>query len=210
MSNKKNFILSIFIVCLPCYSLWAQFRLPAMDVQVKSGITQLFDMQDSNYNGYHYSAPVIHGEINFNVSQHFAAGVFISKGLSGKTDLTTDNVNTPDQSYNSSHQSYGVKLRISTGRQPRFRPFAELEYGKLEMYMEKDFYRISTSSTFFGGSIGLMIRLNNKLYLVLPQISVRPRSDPFFFEVTGDFLLSDYPSLIEITGGLSYNFGKKK
>ncbi len=210
MNNKKNFILSIFILCLPCFSLWAQFRLPAIDAQVKSGITELIDMQDSNYNGYQYNAAVIHGEINFNISQHLAAGAFISKGLSGQTDLTTDNVHSPDQSYNSSHQSYGVKLRISTGRQPRFRPFAELSYGKFEMYMEKDFYRISNSSTFFGVAIGLMIRLNNRLYLVLPQISIRQRSDPYFFEVPGDFLLGDSPPLIEITGGFSYNFGKKK
>jgi hypothetical protein len=209
MSNKKIFILSVLLLTLPGVSLLAQFRLPAMDVQVKSGVAYLDEIRDSK-NLYSYSAPVIHGEINFNITQYFAAGAFISKGLTGKTELVSENNNTSTLFYNSSHQTYGVKLRISTGRQPRFRPFAELEYGKFEMYMEKDFYRISTSSTFFGGSIGLMIRLNNKLYLVLPQISVRPRSDPFFFEVTGDFLLSDYPSLFEITGGLSYNFGKKK
>jgi Outer membrane protein beta-barrel domain len=207
MSNKKNLILSVLLLMLPGASLLAQFRLPAMDVQVKSGVAFLDEMRDRNNNEYDYRAPVIHGEINFNVSQHFAAGAFISKGLSGQTEVVGNDGNTY---YNSSHQSYGVKLRISMGRQPRFRPFAELSYGKFEMYMEKDFYRISTSSTFFGGSIGLMIRLNNKLYLVLPQISVRPRSDPFFFEVPVDFPLSSYPPLIEITGGVTYNFGKKK
>lgn len=210
MSNKKIFILSVLLLTLPGVSLLAQFRLPAMDVQVKSGVASIDEMRDRNYNVYSYSAPVVHGEINFNISQYFAAGAFISKGLSGQTEIVSDNNNTATTSYNSSHQTYGVKLRISTGRQPRFRPFAELSYGKFEMYMEKDFYRIATSSTFFSGSIGLMIRLNSKLYLVLPQISVRPRSEPFYFETSGDFLLSDYPSLIEITGGLSYNFGKKK
>lgn len=208
MSNKKNIILSFVLLSLPVVSLLAQFRLPAMDVQVKSGVSILEDMRDRNYNLYNYRAPVIHGEINFNISQHFGAGVFISKGLSGQTEFVSDNAATT--SYTSSHQSYGVKVRISTGRQPRLRPFAEISYGKFEMYMEKYFYRQSTSSFFFGGSIGLMIRLNDKLYLVLPQISFRPRTDQFYFEVTGDFLLSDYPSLIEITGGLSYNFGKKK
>jgi len=209
MSNKKIFILSVLLLTLPGISLLAQFRLPAMDIQVKTGVASLDELRDRNNNVYNYSAPVVHGEINFNISQYFAAGAFISKGLSGKTELFSDN-NTATLFYNSSHQSYGVKLRISTGRQPRFRPFTEISYGKFEMYIEKDFYRMATSSTFFGGSIGLMIRLSSRLYLVLPQVSVRPRSDPFYFETSGDFLLSDYPSLIEITGGLSYNFGKKK
>jgi hypothetical protein len=207
MSNK-NIILSVFLLSLSYFPLLAQFRLPAMDVQIKSGVAILDDMRDRNYNLYSYTGPVIHGEINFNISQYFAAGAFISKGLSGQTEFISDN--SVNNSFNSSHQSYGVKLRISTGRQPRFRPFAELSYGKFEMYMEKDFYRIASSSSFLGGSLGLMIRLNSKLYIVLPQLSFRPRSDPFYFEIPGDFLLSDYPSLFEITGGLSYNFGKKK
>jgi len=208
MSYKKNSILLILLIGLSSITLMAQFRLPNMDVQVKSGVAIIDEMRDKQSNRYTYAAPVIHGEINFTISQHFAAGAFFSKGLSGQTEFVADNSGT--KSFNSSHQSYGVKLRISTGRQPRFRPFAELSYGKFEMYMEKDFYRISTSSTFFGGSIGLMIRLNNKLYLVLPQLSVRTRSDPFYWEAPNDFVLSSYPSIIELTGGLSYNMGKKK
>jgi hypothetical protein len=208
MSYKRNSILLILLIGLSSITLMAQFRLPDMDVQVKSGVAIIDEMRDNQSNRYTYTAPVIHGEINFNISQHFAAGAFISKGFSGQTEFVADNSGT--KSFNSSHQSYGVKLRISTGRQPRFRPFAELSYGKFEMYMEKDFYRISTSSTFFGGSIGLMIRLNNRLYLVLPQLSVRTRSDPFYWEAPNDFVLSSYPAIIELTGGLSYNMGKKK
>lgn len=209
MSYNKNIILLILVLGPSSISLMAQFRLPSMDVQVKSGFATVNEMRDKQSNSYIYSSPIIHGEINFNISQHFAAGAFISKGFSGQTEFMTGYISGTN-SFNSSHQSYGVKLRISTGRQPRFRPFAELSYGKFEMYMEKDYYRISTSSTFFGGSVGLMIRLNNKLYLVVPQISFRPRSEQFFFEVANDFLLSPYPALVEITGGLSYNFGKKK
>ncbi len=208
MSSKINIILVILVFSFSGTSLLAQLRLPSMDIQVKSGVTSMNDMKDDYYKGYNYFSPVIHGEINFNISQYFAAGAFMSKGFSGNTEFVSDNA--VSGSFSSSHQAYGIKLRISTGRQPRFRPFAEFSYGQFEMYMEKDYYRIATSSTFFGGSVGLMIRLNGRLYLVLPQFSVRSRSNQFFFEVPGDFLLSQYPPLFEITGGLSYNFGKKK
>ncbi len=198
----------MLILGLSSSSLLAQFQLPSMDVQLKSGVAFLDDMTDSYDNRYSYQAPLLSGEINFNLSQYFAAGVFYSKGLSGQIEFNGGP--TGSSSYNAGHQTYGLKLRVSTGRQPRFRPFAELNYGKLEMYMEKDLYRISSSSTFFGFSLGLMIRLSDKLYLVLPQFTFRARSDQFFFEEPNNFLFGQYPGLVEFTGGLSYNFSKKK
>jgi len=187
----------------------AQLRLPSMDIQVKSGIAGLWEMRDQQQNQYNYTAPVIHGELNFNISQYFSIGGFYSKGLPSQTEYTADD-NSGYSFYNSQHQLYGAKLRVSTGRQPRFRPFAEFTYGYFEMYMDKGLYRDATSSTFIGWSIGLMIRLNNRFYVVLPQLSVRTRLDPFYWEASNDFFLSPYPSIIELTGGISYNIGKKK
>jgi hypothetical protein len=208
MGIKRIIILS-FIVGLSGTSLLAQLRLPSMEVQVKSGVAALMEMSDTQYNMYNYTAPVIHGELNFNISQYFAAGAFFSKGFPSQSEYSASD-NSGSSIYNSQHQLYGIKLRVSTGRQPRFRPFAELTYGYFEMYMDKGLYRDATSSTFIGWSIGLMIRLNSKLYLVLPQLSVRTRSDQFYWESPNDFVFSSYPSIIELTGGLSYNFGKKK
>jgi hypothetical protein len=158
---------------------------------------------------YEYLAFSLQGEINLNISQYVAAGVFVSNGVYSPSQVRFESY-TGTTFYNASHRLYGLKLRLSSGRQPRFRPFAELNYGYFEMYIEKNGYRTASSSPFFGGSLGLMIRLNNKFYFILPQITVRQRSDPFFFEVPSDFAFGKYPPIIEVTGGISYNFGKKK
>lgn len=187
-----------------------QFHLPSLDVQVKSGAAALIDMQDYYSNHYTYTAPIFSGEVNWNISQYFAAGVFISKGGSSKTKFTGE-FGSGNTSYTSTHYAYGVKLRISSGRQPKFRPFAEISYGKFEMYMQKDSYRVSNDTKAFGFSGGLMVSLTGKLYLVLPQITLRFRSEPFFFESSGDYLFGiAHVPFLEVTGGLSYNMGKKK
>jgi hypothetical protein len=187
----------------------AQFHLPSLDIQFKMGATVLNDMHDKYNNIYDYVAPNLYGEINWNATQYFAVGVFASQGVFSDTKFTGE-YGSGNTSYGSTHFLYGAKIRVSTGRQPRFRPFAELSYGTFQMVMEKSVYRVSSQSNFFGISFGLMIRLNSKLYLVIPQLTVRNRADAFFFEVPGDFMFGKYPPIIELNGGLSYNIGKKK
>lgn len=204
----RRIVLVLFSITCLAYQGFAQ--LPSMDIQVKFGITSIADMRDRDNNIYNYLAPALVGELNYHISQYFAVGAFYSKSFSAQTEFVPDVSDTDAMSYNSAHQSYGLKMRVSTGRQPRFRPFVELTYGKFEMYIEKDFYRVANSTNYFGGSIGLMIRLNSKFYLVLPQVSIQGRTDPFFFEIPSDIALGSYPPIIEIRGGISYNFGKKK
>ncbi len=209
--NKNFTLILLFIIFLPTKPVAAQFHLPSMDIQMKSGAAILTDMIDKYNNLYSYTAPLIYAELNWNISQHFAAGAFLTAGVYSKSNFAfTGEYGSSNTSYGSSHLAYGIKLRASSGRQPRFRPFAEFSYGKLEMDLEKNVYRISNSTNFFGISFGLMIRLGSKLYLVLPQTTLRIRKNGFFFEHPGDYLFSSYPLFIELTGGLSYNIGKKK
>lgn len=201
MKNKRLILFALFT--LVCTHVAGQFHIPAMDVQTKMGVAFISDVKDKGNNLYTYSAPFVSGEINIAFTQHIAAGIFYSKGFSSQTKVEADFGGTT--SYTSSHQLYGLKVRLSTGRQPKWRPFTELSYGQFEMYMQKNSYRISTSSKTVGFSLGLMVRLNNKMYLVIPQLSLRSRTDWFFFETSGKAA-----PLIEVSGGLSYNFGKKK
>ncbi len=190
-------------------SFTVQAQLPSLDVQLKTGLSIIDDMRDPHQNLYEYISPVWMGELNWNISQYVALGGFVSQGLGGATEFIGE-YGSGNVKYSSQHLTYGGKLRISTGRMPRFRPFGEISYGKFEMYIDYDTYRLASSSNFFGWSLGLMIRLSSRLYLVIPQFSFRQRSDTFFFEVPSDHLTGDYPPLIDITGGLSYNLGKKK
>lgn len=207
MFLKKALILFIILICVEICQ--AQFHLPSLDIQFKIGATMLNDMHDKYNNIYDYVAPNLYGEINWNASQYFAIGVFASQGVFSDTKFTGE-YGSGNTSYGSLHFLYGAKVRVSTGRQPRFRPFAELSYGTFQMVMEKDVYRVSSQSNFFGISLGLMIRLNSKWYLIIPQLTARNRTDSFFFEEPGDFALGKYPPITEINAGLSYNIGKKK
>ena len=210
MNSKGNFIL-IWIISLSATTGLAQFHLPSMDIQLKSGVAVLPDVNDDFNNHYTYTAPLLYSEINWNISQHFAAGAFLTTGVYSTSNFAfTGESGSSNTSYGSSHLAYGIKLRASSGRQLRFRPFAEFSYGKLDMYVEKNVYRISNSTTFFGISFGLMVRLGSKLYLVLPQATIRMRKNGFFFEPAGNYLFSSYTPFIELSGGLSYNIGKKK
>lgn len=183
----------------------AQLHIPAMDVQVKAGITYCPLEKDDNFNNYDYLAPTWSAELNWNINQYFSIGGLWSRSFPGENVTLTIDDYSQGKSTNleSMHQFYGLKVRASTGRQPRFRPFVEVSAGKYEMYIDYESYKIATEGNFFGVSIGLMIRLNNTLYLILPQLTLRKRSDPFFFEGAN-------PPFTEATAGLCYNFGKKK
>ncbi len=200
----------IFLVILSVSGAWAvHAQLPSLDVQVKTGVTIIDDMRDRHNNLYKYISPVWHGELNWNVSQYVALGGFVAQGFGGETRFEGE-YGSGNTFYNSQHLAYGGKVRLSSGRKPRLRPFGEINYGKFEMYIDHDTYRKSTTTNFWGWTLGLMIRVNSRLYLVIPQVSFRFRSDKFFFEVPDDFMMSSYPPVIDVTGGLSYNFGKKK
>lgn len=205
--NKKIFLFLSFSA-LYTYA-FAQISIPPIDFQLKGGAGVLPDAQDSYGNPFSYTAPMLYGEINWNITQHIALGAFGSKGVYSQSNYTLESI-SGDASHGGSHSLYGLKLRLSTGRAPNFRPFTEINYGKMDMYMEKDTYRVASSTTFFGLSMGLMIRVGSKLYIVLPQINLRFRSKGFFFEEQDDYLFSDYSPFVEYCAGLSYNIGKKK
>ncbi len=180
-----------------------------MDFQLKAGVAALMDVKDNYENQYSYSAPILYGEINWNITQHISLGAFGSSGVYSTSNYRVKYF-SGEASYGGTHSLYGIKLRLSTGRAARFRPFAEINYGKMQMDMEKAIYRLASSTTFFGWSMGLMIRAGSRFYIVLPQINLRFRSEGFFFEAPGDHLFGSYAPFAEVCGGLSYNIGKKK
>lgn len=183
-----------------------------MDFQLKGGVGALMDVKDSYENLYSYSTPILSGEINWNITQHISLGAFSSIGPYSESNFKMEtSTNSGESSYGATHFLYGAKLRLSTGRAPKFRPFTEISYGKLEMQVEKDIYRIASSTTFIGWSIGLMIRAGSRLYIILPQANVRFRSNGFYFEAESDYTFNaKYAELLELCAGVSYNIGKKK
>jgi hypothetical protein len=207
MSLKRIFLSLTFSTL--CVLSMAQISVPSMDFQLKAGVAALLESQDSYENQYTYIAPSLYAEINWNITQHISIGAFGSAGVYSTSNYKVK-YSTGDASYGGTHSLYGLKLRLSTGRAPRFRPFGEINYGKMEMVMEKDIYRVASSTTFFGWSMGLMIRAGSRFYIILPQVNLRFRSNGFFFEDPSDYMFGSYEPFAEVCGGLSYNIGKKK
>jgi len=211
-----NKLIATFIVSICWIPSSAQLSLPSLDLQLKGSVATIFDMYDKYNNIYNYSSGALYGELNWNITQHLAIGLFSSKSVFKSSALNSTvemegEYGSGNKIYTSSHFLYGGKLRISTGRQPKLRPFSELSFGKLELYMDKTNYRISTSSTFIGLSAGLMIRMSSKMYIVFPQMNLLLRSQSFFFEEPGAHIFnSKYVPFTEFAGGVSYNIGKKK
>jgi hypothetical protein len=206
---SSNSLIVLVLLVGATFPTKAQVHLPSLEGQIKSGVAFIPEMQDQNYNRYSYVAPEVNGEINWNASQYIAIGAFFSKAFSANVKYE-GSFGGETASYESSHLMYGLQARLSSGRQATFRPFIGFSYGILEMYTEKEAYRISAKANVFGLSLGLMVRVSSKLYLVIPQFSLRGRSDSYYFEEPSDFALGKYAPFIEVNGGLSYNIGKKK
>lgn len=212
---KQNKLLLVIGSVLYSVMSHAQFRLPPIDIQLKSGYMVVDGMRDK-YNNLYYSfseyrcsAPLVSIEANWNFAKNFSFGGFFTKGVNATTSFKGEVGNT-HATYQSGIQLYGLKFRYAMSRQHMIRPFAELTFGKFEMYLEKDAYRISTSGSTFGFSIGAMIRLRNNLYLVAPEASYNVRSEPYYFEEKNNYLFSKYPGIIQLKAGLAYHFGKRK
>lgn len=182
----------LLVYTLPISTL-AQFHLPVLELSVKSGVTKTTDLGDA-------VLVDLRSEVNIHINQYVSAGGFYSRSLFGE-DEENDNL---DISSELKSLSYGVRIRLSTGRIYKFRPYVFLTLSKLEI-VEKvtdnlNFAGDWTGITYGGG---LMIRLSNRLYLNLIEIEYIPAKDAFFF-------LPPDLNFISFRFGVNYTLGKKR
>ena len=85
------------------------------------------------------------------------------------------------------------------------RYYLSVNYGQVELVQDNEIYRTAGKSNAFGGSIGMMRRLSNNLYLNIIELGVKVMSDEiFWFNTTKDKFIVDAKT------GLTYNIGKRK
>jgi hypothetical protein len=205
--KKLAFIASLILLA---GHIHAQIKIPAFDVAVKGGLAgNIGDISTSGLiqTSYWYNMPLYSAEMNFHVGQRIALGAFISRSFGGKVSSEINNPHIDFGDTDAAFQLYGVQLRFSAGRKPGFRPYAMLSFYKSEMYFDYNTYRLGNSTTGLGLSIGSMIRLNDKFYLNIPEISIRTFNDPFFFSDEQSALAG---GMIEFRAGVTYNFTKRK
>jgi len=202
--NKGRFIIFFFLVSV-ANDVFAQIKPPRADIQLKAGTTSLTTFQNlpTGQLQYEYKVESWMGEANINITERFAIGAFYARGGNTTRPVFPTGIKSYMYEYDGSHQFYGLKLRLSSGLRPKLRPFIEASVGFMNMSLQNDSFSEDLNTSVFGGSIGLMIKLKNNFYLVLPQFKFQKRGDEFSFESYED-------PTVEILGGLSINFGKRK
>jgi hypothetical protein len=193
-----------FFMLLSSFQLDAQFRLPKFEVQTKVGWAGA-NFRDSNNRSYGYGTLIGGGDLSIPMNQHFSIGVFLSQSMPGAHLAVGGNVGTPNSwaNYDVKHRAFGTMLRISANRLKRFRPYVDARVGKFEMYIDHDAYRLANSTFFLGGTLGLMTRLGSRMYVVFPEIVMMSRTQSFFFDTRK-------VPIVELRGGLCFNFDKRK
>jgi len=163
--KKAIFIILFLLLAIPSV---AQLKIPTGDIGLKTGFTT-----DSNYDLLMVD---IRGEANVHIIQYVSIGFFYSRSVFGEyinqsadLDLATDQL------------VYGGKLQASLGRIPKFRPYVFLSYSKLEMVQELEASRLAFETSGISFGAGLMLKLNDRLYMNLIEFEFRPINDEIFF-----------------------------
>ena len=188
----------------------SQFRLPAFDLSIKGGISFIPSLMEEISSDiqirYQYNAPVVSGELNFHLGQRVAIGGFWTRG-NGEVNVELENPLTDLGNYTAGHQMYGASLRLSAPRTRRFRLYNQLSYFKSEMYFDYGSYRAANNTSGLGFTFGAMIKLSDKLSLNFPDVSLRKTFGDFYFMKDNGFMDG---ALLELRGGLTYNFSRRK
>jgi hypothetical protein len=100
----------------------------------------------------------------------------------------------------------GIDIRFTTSRAKKWRKYLAMNYGKIEYVSVTESFRMADKSNAFGGSLGLMRRLSNNLYLNVIELGVKVMSDEiFWFQSPGSGKI-----MAEAKMGVTYNIGKRK
>ena len=149
---------------------------------------------------YQYENLWAQGELNVQLGQRVALGVFYNKSFFGSYVSHDGNQDGQD----AEHLMYGVLLRLSSGRSVRVRPYLQLKYFKYQMVVHNLGYDVATSASGATTGIGLMIRLSNKLYLNIPDLEFGSLFN------TGDVLFRENTFMLKAGAGITYNFSRRK
>lgn len=177
-------------------TIFGQFRLPSFDIEAKGGVGGFPNTQ------WDYLLTNYQTGIHIHINQHLAIGWTYSRG-SGTTSRTgNQDIFVNSEKYDTKELITGLDLRLSAGRTKKLRPYIALHYTKVEVVTDLVDYRQSVKTNAIGGSAGLLLKLGNKMYLNLIDITGRYLSEEPFW-------LNERVHL-EFRAGLLYNISRRK
>lgn len=201
MVYRKPFVVLLFSLT-GLISVNAQFQLPQFDIELK-GQQNLIPGDGQNDGELQVLETTnIYGGAHVQLGQHIALGAFYSKSFRGMGKFSVGQDGNID--HNVLLLQKGMDVRLSTGRARNWRPYMTLNYSQIEIVEENVGYRLASKTNAFGGSLGIMRKLGNKLYLTIIELGVKVLSDEIFWFNSSDKIL------IDAKMGLLYNIGKKK
>jgi hypothetical protein len=202
---KYIIILFTLFLCVPldCFS---QFHMPRFDVELKGSYVRMIDDDQGGIPAGgvdRINSINLQGAAHWQPNQHIAFGWFYCRSLSG--EIRTIQFQGGDKKTGDAQLLMtGPEIRISAGRFANWRPYLTLNYCKMELINDQGGYRQASKTTAYGGSIGIMRRLSDRLYLNLIEVSVRVMQDIPYWFTHGD------NTPFEAKSGLTFNFGKYK
>lgn len=190
----KNSIRFLFLLlCIGnANHLAAQIKPPLTDLQFKFGWADFYLKGGTEETDYYCFGFSMGFDANFNINERVAIGSYFSRVSEQYSDDQLGNVDNR-------LFTYGIKMRLASGLRPVIRPYIEFTVGAVNYTEESPSSQYKFNGMTYGGSIGVMIKLNYHFYLVLAPLSMRIGSG------------SEIPIyMYEISGGLHFNVGKRK
>lgn len=178
----------------------AQFRLPSFDVSLKGGDLLIrVDAENPNGTDYAYEGFFTQAEINVHLGQRIAIGYFYNR------NILTARYEGAAQQVNGKHLMHGANVRISGGKGAKFRPYLNVKLFRLEAVVEYNGYNLAAQIPGAAAGAGLMIKLNRKIYLNLPEVEIGS-----VFNGNDEVIFNGNTTILKISAGLTYNFSKRR
>lgn len=198
MGTRALIILSCWFVGITANS---QIRIPPFDFELK--LHQSFFPGSGEDEGLEvFAATNLQGGLHWQISQHLAVGGFYSRSLAATAKYW--GAGGSKQTKNGFQLVKGIDVRLSSGRAKKWRTFIALNYSQIEVIEDAENYRFAAKTGSLGASLGIMLKLGNKLYLNLIELNGQVVSDPpFWFNTDTDILVG-------AKMGLLYNLDFRK
>lgn len=203
-SEGKQALVVFFLTLFSTVTSFAQLSLPPFDVELKGSVSVFPGQGNVSSSGTIERIQTfnIHGAAHWQLNQNIGIGWFYCRSVNGGVYTHGDN-GTKSKTSDAQMLATGPQVRLSTGRGKTWRPYMTVNYCQLELINDLEGYRLANKSKAVGGSIGIMLRLSNKVYLNLLEVSYRKI-------LTEAFWFPSNSQMIEAKTGVTVNFGKRK
>lgn len=198
--NRRNALVYLFAMLVSI--IQAQPTLLPLELQFRGGVSLFPDGSG------HYFAPTIAVDLLTNPGRNIGFGLTMNAG-NGQSNFinSTTTISQPSR-----HFYTGMSLRFSRSRIEKFRPFIQFRYGILQMSTRDSGGKDDKfTTTKFGFSTGLMIRLGTRIHLILPEVGLNLRSAGFAFETPNNYLAgTPFIPMVNVSTGLAWQIGHKR